>query len=339
VAEGATRELSGRRGEGPTARRLDAERVLACRPGRSPSLSPTLIGVEGSRTTWIAPRRSQACWAASLPRPSKNGSVLLGRVHPHRGKLKTFVKSEYFHLYGILNVFSRFVVGWMVVERESGHLASLGITKSHSRPHVSDDNPFSEAHFKTLKYCPDFPERFASLAHARGFLRKFFAWYNTQHRHDALALLTPHDVHHGLVAERLESRARVFDAAYAAHPERFVRSVPVPAAPPKTVWINPPKFPPATEEAQAQIPPWAVSKLLTGSVTYGVIDSLRRQHAQPELAAALLGRNMALKAPYQANVNANKTCMAVRGLDPLRGLRGERLWKLVLRARFVEPRL
>ena len=204
-------------------------------------------------------------------------------------KLKTFVKSQYLHLYVILDVFSRFVVGWMVAERESGELAkalidetcerqaitpgeltfhadngpamvaqpvafllaSLGVTKSHSRPHVSDDNPFSEAQFKTLKYRPGFPERFASLRHARTFLQEFFAWYNTQHHHDALALFTPHDVHHGLVAERLENRARVLGAAYAAHPERFVRRAPVPAAPPETVWINPPKTPSTTEEARA----------------------------------------------------------------------------------------
>ena len=203
-------------------------------------------------------------------------------------KLKTFVKSQYLHLYVILDVFSRYVVGWMVAERESGELAkalidetctrqgimpgeltfhadngpamiaqpvafllaSLGITKSHSRPHVSDDNPFSEAQFKTLKYRPDFPERFASLEHARAFLRDFFTWYNTQHHHDALALLTPHDVHHGLVAERLAQRARALDAAYAAHPERFVRRPPTPAALPEAVWINPPKTLPATEEAQ-----------------------------------------------------------------------------------------
>jgi putative transposase len=203
-------------------------------------------------------------------------------------KLKTFVKSHYLHLYVILDVFSRYVVGWMVAERESGELAktlidetcsrqgiapgeltfhadngpamvaqpvafllaSLGITKSHSRPHVSDDNPFSEAHFKTLKYRPDFPERFASLEHARAFLRDFFAWYNTQHHHDALALLTPHDVHHGLVAERMAQRARVLDAAYAAHPERFVRCPPIPAALPEAVWINPPKTLSATEGAR-----------------------------------------------------------------------------------------
>lgn len=204
-------------------------------------------------------------------------------------KLKTFVKSQYLHLYVILDVFSRYVVGWLVADRESGDLAkalidetctrqgitpgeltfhadngaamvaqpvafllaSLGITKSHSRPHVSDDNPFSEAQFKTLKYRPDFPERFASLEHARAFLRDFFAWYNTQHHHDALALLTPHEVHHGLVAERLAQRARVLDAAYAAHPERFVRRPPTPASLPDAVWINPPKTPSATQEAQA----------------------------------------------------------------------------------------
>jgi putative transposase len=204
-------------------------------------------------------------------------------------KLKTFVKSQYLHLYVILDVFSRYVVGWMVAERESGELAkalidetcerqsitpgeltfhadngaamvsqpvafllaSLGVVKSHSRPHVSDDNPFSEAQFKTLKYRPDFPTRFASLTHARTFLREFFDWYNNRHHHDALALLTPHDVHHGLVAERLAQRARVLDAAYAAHPERFVRGAPKPTAPPTTVWINPPKTPTESQEPRA----------------------------------------------------------------------------------------
>ena len=194
-------------------------------------------------------------------------------------KLKTYVKSQYLHLYVILDVYSRFVVGWLVADRESGDLAqtlieqtcerqgikpgdltfhadngaamvaqpvafllaSLGVTKSHSRPHVCDDNPFSEAQFKTLKYHPAFPERFSSLEHARAFLRDFFDWYNNQHHHDGLGLLTPNDVHHGLVAERLAGRARVLDAAYVAHPERFVRRAPTPATPPAAVWINPPK--------------------------------------------------------------------------------------------------
>ena len=204
-------------------------------------------------------------------------------------KLKTFVKCQYFHLYVILDVYSRYVVGWRVETCESGELAkdlmetscdrqkiqpgvlsmhadngpamisqpvaslliTLDVAKSHSRPHVSDDNPFSEAQFKTLKYRPTFPERFASIEHARAFLREFFAWYNTEHHHSRLALLTPHDVHHGLVDQRISHRARVLDAAYAATPERFVRRPPAPRRPPETVWINPPKEPCATEEARA----------------------------------------------------------------------------------------
>ena len=203
-------------------------------------------------------------------------------------KLKTFIKSQYLHLYVILDIYSRYVVAWRVESCESGELAkelmeaacerqkiqpglltmhadngpamvsqsvaslliSLDVAKSHSRPHVSDDNPFSEAQFKTLKYRPTFPTRFASLDHAREFLREFFAWYNTQYHHSRLALLTPHDVHHGLVDERLAGRARVLDAAYAARPERFVRRAPKPRRPPETVWINPPKPADATEEAR-----------------------------------------------------------------------------------------
>lgn len=203
-------------------------------------------------------------------------------------KLKTFVKCLYFHLYVILDVFSRYVVAWRVETCESGELAkdlmetacerqhiqpgvlsmhadngpamisqsvaslliALDVAKSHSRPHVSDDNPFSEAQFKTLKYRPDFPERFASLQHSREFLREFFAWYNTEHHHSRLALLTPHDVHHGLVDERLSHRARVLDAAYAANPERFVGRPPAPRRPPTTVWINPPKDSTTTEETR-----------------------------------------------------------------------------------------
>ena len=201
-------------------------------------------------------------------------------------KLKTCVKSQYLHLYVILDVFSRYVVGWLVAEREAGELArdlitetcerqgitpgeltfhadngaamisqpvafllaSLGVTKSHSRPHVSDDNPYSEAHFKTLKYRPGFPERFTSLEHARSVLRDFFVWYNTRHHHQGLALLTPHDVHHGLVKDRLAQRQRVLDAAYAEHPERFVHRPPVPTPLPEAVWINPPKRPPPLQE-------------------------------------------------------------------------------------------
>ena len=204
---------------------------------------------------------------------------------PTYPKLKTFVKCQYFQLYVLLDVFSRYVVGWRVEHRESGDFAAdlietaclrqgilpgelkvhadngpamisqpvaslfttLDIKESHSRPHVSDDNPFSEAQFKTLKYRPDFPKQFASIEHAREFLREFFTWYNTQHHHSRLALLTPSDVHHGLVDMRINARATVLDAAYAAHPERFVRHPPTPRRPPTTVWINPPKDPINTE--------------------------------------------------------------------------------------------
>jgi putative transposase len=205
-------------------------------------------------------------------------------------KLKTFVKSQYLHLYVILDIYSRYVVGWRVETCESGEFAKelmetacerqkvppgpphhafrqrsrddlpvRGLTAHHPRrgqeplaaPASPDDNPFSEAQFKTLKYRPNFPERFASLEHARAFLREFFAWYNTAHHHSRLALLTPHDVHHGLVDQRISRRAAVLDAAYAAKPERFVRRAPTPRRPPETVWINPPEQSPATEEARA----------------------------------------------------------------------------------------
>lgn len=204
-------------------------------------------------------------------------------------KLLGPAKWTYFYLYVILDVFSRYVVGWMVADRESSSLAErliaatigrqrvprgqltihadrgssmtskpvallladLGVTKTHSRPHVSDDNPFSEAQFKTLKYRPDFPERFGSREDARAYAKRFFRWYNAEHHHVGLGLLTPHDVHHGLAAERLARRAEVLGSAYAAHPERFVRRAPSPAPPPTAVWINPPKEPPPPLQARA----------------------------------------------------------------------------------------
>ena len=119
-------------------------------------------------------------------------------------------------------------------------LATLGVTKTHSRPHVSNDNPFSEAAFKTLKYCPEFPDRFGSIEDARAFCRVFFAWYNKQHHHSGLGLLTPDAVHHGLAAEMTKARQSVLANAYKAHPERFVRSAPMPPQPPSAVWINRP---------------------------------------------------------------------------------------------------
>jgi putative transposase len=200
-------------------------------------------------------------------------------------KLLGPVKWTYFYLYVMLDVFSRYVVGWMVAHRESASLAErfiretcarqaigreqltihadrgpamtskpvallladLGITKTHSRPHVSNDNPFSEAQFKTLKYRPDFPERFGSIQDARGHCHVFFPWYNTEHRHTGLGLLTPYDVHHDLAAQRRAERAAVLATAYAVHPARFTAGHPRPPARPMEVWINPPKARPATE--------------------------------------------------------------------------------------------
>ena len=194
-------------------------------------------------------------------------------------KLLGPAKWTYFYLYVILDVFSRYVVGWMVAHRESAALAEkliresctrqgitpgeltlhadrgssmtskpvallladLGVTKTHSRPHVSDDNPFSEAQFKTLKYRPEFPDRFGSLVDARGFCQVFFPWYNTEHHHTGIGLLTPEDVHLGRAATRLAARAEILALAYSSHPERFVRGVPQPAAAPDAVWINAPK--------------------------------------------------------------------------------------------------
>jgi len=193
-------------------------------------------------------------------------------------KLRGPVKWTYFYLYVILDIFSRYVVGWMVAPKETATLAqkliresckrqaidpgqltihadrgspmiakttaqlfvTLGISKSHSRPHVSDDNPYSESQFKTLKYCPGFPDRFGSLQDSVAFCRSFFPWYNTEHRHSGIGMLTPEVVHYGLAKDVVESRRKVLHVAFEAHPERFVRGVPVPPALPEAAWINPP---------------------------------------------------------------------------------------------------
>jgi putative transposase len=119
-------------------------------------------------------------------------------------------------------------------------MADLGVTKSHSRPHVSDDNPFSEGHFKTMKYRPDFPDRFGSDEHARAHCRDFFPWYNTEHHHSGIGLFTPHDVHYGLAESKRAKRIAVLESAYRAHPERFPHGLPVPPPLPHAVWINKP---------------------------------------------------------------------------------------------------
>lgn len=187
-------------------------------------------------------------------------------------------KWTYFHLYVILDVFSRYVVGWMVAHRESAALAEkliaetcdrqgieraqltlhadrgssmtskpvaflladLGVTKTHSRPHVSNDNPFSESQFKTMKYRPDFPERFGALEDARSFCQEFFAWYNHQHHHSGLALFTPADVHHNRVEQCIVVRQDALDEAFSAHPERFPNGPPKAERPALQVWINKP---------------------------------------------------------------------------------------------------
>jgi putative transposase len=193
-------------------------------------------------------------------------------------QLKGPHKWLYFYLYVILDIFSRYVVGWLIAEQESAELAELliaetcakqgimpgqltlhsdrgspmksklvsqlladlGIIKSHSRPHVSDDNPFSEAQFKTLKYRPDYPDRFADLPQAQWWGRSTFTWYNDQHYHTTLGLLTPASVHYGQAETILIQRQQVLQTAYAAHPERFVKGRPLVPAPPKEVWINKP---------------------------------------------------------------------------------------------------
>ncbi len=132
-------------------------------------------------------------------------------------------------------------------------LADLGVTKTHSRPHVSNDNPFSEAQFKTVKYHPSCPERFGSVEDARAWARTLFAWSNTEHHHSGIGLLTPAVVHAGQAGEVLAARQGVLRAAYAAHPERFVRGVPRPASLPPAVWINPPaEHPTAPEKLVAE---------------------------------------------------------------------------------------
>jgi len=193
-------------------------------------------------------------------------------------KLKGPAKWTYFYLYVILDVYSRYAVGWTVQHRESSlvakdliaqvceqqhigpgqltvHadrgssmtskpvaflLADLGVLKTHNRPYTSTDNPYSEAQFKTLKYRPGFPARFDNIEHARAFCRRFFAWYNGVHRHSGIGLMTPADVHHGRADAVHADRVRVLDAAYAATPERFVRHPPRPPALPTAAWINKP---------------------------------------------------------------------------------------------------
>jgi putative transposase len=194
-------------------------------------------------------------------------------------KLLGPAKWTYFYLYVVLDIYSRYVVGWMVAHREHADLAErliaetiakqaipagqltlhadrgssmtskpvaflladLGVTKTHSRPHVSNDNPYSEAQFKTLKYRPGFPDRFTSIQEARSFCQDFFRWYNAEHRHSGIGLMAPEVVHYGQAQAAYDARCQVLAAAHAAHPERFVRQAPRPPQLPTAAWINPPK--------------------------------------------------------------------------------------------------
>jgi putative transposase len=203
-------------------------------------------------------------------------------------KLLGPVKWTYFYLYVILDIFSRYVVGWMIADHETAELAKrligetcqkqhiapnqltihadrgtsmtskpvallmadLGVTKTHSRPHVSDDNPFSEAQFKTLKYRPEFPERFGSIQDARGFCQVFFPWYNTEHHHGGIGLLTPEVLHYGRADEVVAQRQVVLSQAFERNPDRFVRSHPRPPERPTAVWINPPPVAAASDQEQ-----------------------------------------------------------------------------------------
>jgi putative transposase len=193
-------------------------------------------------------------------------------------KLHGPAKWSYFYLYVIIDIYSRYVVGWLLADAESKTLAErlladtigkqnidrdqltihadngssmaskpvaflladLGVTKTHSRPHTSNDNPFSESHFRTLKYRPDFPDAFGSIAEARAFCQRFFAWYNTEHYHSGVAWHHPIDVHYRRAEAVREARADVLTAAYTRNPERFVNKHPEPPALPTAAWINKP---------------------------------------------------------------------------------------------------
>jgi putative transposase len=201
-------------------------------------------------------------------------------------KLLGPAKWTYYYLYVVLDIYSRYVPGWLLAHAENASLAqvlladtaakqgilsgqltvhadrgspmtakpvafllaTLGVTKSHSRPHVSNDNPYSESQFRTMKYRSEFPDRFGSFQDAHAFCGRFFRWYNGEHRHSGIGFHTPADVHYGRAELVRAQRADVLSAAYAEHPERFVRKLPEPPALPTIVWINEPKEDPATTQ-------------------------------------------------------------------------------------------
>jgi putative transposase len=267
---------------------LHCERFVDCAPaqvyatlldeGRYLASERTMYRILADEHGGVRERRDQ------LDRPAYAAPELLAE-RPNEvyswdiTKLKGPAKWSYFYLYVILDVYSRYAVGWTVQHRESSHvakeliaqvcrqqkikpgtltvhadrgssmtskpvaflLADLGVTKTHSRPYTSTDNPYSEAQFKTLKYRPTFPARFESIEQARAHCREFFDYYNHHHRHCGLGLMTPAAVHHGQAEQLHADRARVLAAAYAARPERFVSRPPTPPALPTAAWINKPQ--------------------------------------------------------------------------------------------------
>jgi putative transposase len=232
-------------------------------------------------------------------------------------KLLGPAKWTYFYLYVILDIFSRYVVGWMLAHRESAELAKrliretlaqegiepgdeltlhsdrgpsmtsktlgqlladLAITRSLSRPYTSNDNPFSEAQFRTVKYRPEFPDRFGSYEHGLSFLRSFFPWYNEEHRHSGIGFFTPAQVHRGEVALVTAQRELALEAAFRAHPERFKNRPPQPPAPPRAVWINPP----ALDRTGSPSPRSRQNLALTGPADKTDASSAFRSHAIEE---------------------------------------------------------
>jgi putative transposase len=266
---------------------LHSERFVDCSPaqvyatlldeGRYLASERTMYRLLESRHGSVRERRDQ------LAHPAYERPELLAE-RPNElwswdiSKLKGPRTWTWFYLYVILDVFSRYAVGWTVQYRESAQIAKelieqateqqriepgtltvhadrgssmtskpvaflltdLGVTKSHSRPYTSTDNPYSEAQFKTLKYRPEFPERFESIEQARAFCRGFFHWYNREHRHSGIGLMTPAAVHHGRAEELHATRASVLAEAHARHAERFVRGAPKPPTLPTAAWINKP---------------------------------------------------------------------------------------------------
>jgi putative transposase len=223
-------------------------------------------------------------------------------------RLKGPVKWQWFYLYVIIDVFSRYIVGWMVAERESGEFAeqlikttckrqkieadqltlhsdrgspmictevtqllmTLGVMGSLGRPSVSDDNPYSESQFKTMKYHPTFPERFQSITQARVWCRRFIRYYNEEHKHSGLGLMTPLSVHEGRAKTLREKRQQVLKQAYALHPERFVKGTPEAPELPLAAWINPPKVAPEASEVPGReevIQDMAIPVLLQNDIT------------------------------------------------------------------------